>query len=126
MYIFSQQWDFTTITFGPFHITWNVKVGLNHIACFASSLQFGVSLRLTFTSCSILQMWPHQGGGGQICKTEDIYDQTFTHDDRHGPDLHHIFHKFTVISLINQTFFSVQESAPETLILDTHGIFSAR
>ena len=82
----------------------------SHIACFISSIQFDVSLSLTFTSCSILQMWPHQGGGWADMQKWTFYEPTFTHD-RHGPDLQHIFHKITVISLI---FILVEESAPET------------
>ena len=101
---------------------------LNAIWCFSL---FWRLLVAQFSKCDDIRGAGLGGiGGGQICKSGHLWEPTFTHD-RHGPDLQHIFHKFTVISLIE--FFGrrhililVQESAPEKiLILHLHGIFSS-
>ena len=82
----------------------------SHIACFISSIQVDVSLSLTFTSCSILQMWPHQGGGGQICKSRRFMSRLLP-----TTDMVQICSIFSTKSQSFPWFFIlVEESAPET------------
>ena len=81
----------------------------HHPTCFRSLLHF---VFLSFWRLLVAQFCKcgHIRGRWADMQKRTFYEPTFTHD-RHGPDLQHIFHKFTVISLI---FISVEESAPET------------